>query len=702
MKLFYKFIIFIIIIIVIPLTFLGFKVLEINETNIRTSIMELHIVTARSVSKIIDGYIQTLKEKILFAINTYKISSERLLVGEGFLRALIASSEDFLYISIVDRNGKELKKAWNPLIEKVSKLVDISRDKDFRLVSQTGVARISAVYYEDDSPRINIVYPLPDRNILFIKATLERVWDELENAKLGNTGFVFLIDSNGQRIDNPQEESLDVRRNPLVRRGLVTKMSFSQGFTDEKGDNWIGAFAPVGSLGWGVVIQQSREEAYISVERMRENAIKWILISILVAVLGSFLMVRTLSKPIMRIVNAAKEVSRGNFDVNVKVTSKDEISTLAKTFNTMTESLKEYNELQVVKMMAEQTKTEAVIFSIGDGIIMTDFESRILLMNRQACKMLNIEQRDYTNKRLVDFIKDERIIKLFKEIPKRRGESLVTEFDLSQDGGMSFLKATTNLVQTKSGMRLGKVTVLHDITLEKEIDGMKEDFLHSVTHDLRTPVSSIKGFVELLREGKAGGVSAEQTEMLEVMDRSANKLLGMVSDILDLAKIETGKMKLNIESFNFAELIKAVVGGLKVQADSEEIVLFALAPKDINIEGDRGLLERVLNNLVSNALKFTPQGGKIDVVLRDMPESIEVSVIDTGEGIPKNYLDRVFDKFQQVEGKKRRRGTGLGLTICKYVVEVHGGRIWAESELGQGSKFNFELPKKSNADKKDA
>jgi len=702
MKLFYKFIIFIIIIIVIPLTFLGFKVLEINETNIRTSIMELHIVTARSVSKIIDGYVQTLKEKILFAINTYKISSERLLVGEGFLRALLASSEDFLYISIVDRNGKELKKAWNPLIEKVSKLVDISRDKDFRLVSQTGVARISAVYYENDSPRINIVYPLPDRNILFIKTTLERVWDELENAKLGNTGFVFLIDSNGQRIDNPQEESLDVRRNPLVRRGLVTKMSFSQGFTDERGDNWIGAFAPVGSLGWGVVIQQSREEAYVSVERMRGNAIKWILISILVAVLGGFLMVRTLSKPIMRIVNAAKEVSRGNFDVNVKVTSKDEISTLAKTFNTMTESLKEYNELQVAKMMVEQTKTEAVIFSIGDGIIMTDFESRILLMNRQACKMLNIEQRDYTNKRLVDFIKDERIIKLFKEIPKRRGESLVTEFDLSQDGGMSFLKATTNLVQTKSGMRLGKVTVLHDITLEKEIDGMKEDFLHSVTHDLRTPVSSIKGFVELLREGKAGGVSAEQTEILEVMDRSANKLLGMVSDILDLAKIETGKMKLNIESFNFAELIKAVVGELRVQADSEEITLFALAPKDINIEGDRGLLERALNNLVSNALKFTPQGGKIDVVLRDMPESIEVSVIDTGEGIPKNYLDRVFDKFQQVEGKKRRRGTGLGLTICKYVVEVHGGRIWAESELGQGSKFNFELPKKSNADKKDA
>lgn len=233
------------------------------------------------------------------------------------------------------------------------------------------------------------------------------------------------------------------------------------------------------------------------------------------------------------------------------------------------------------------------------------------------------------------------------------------------------------------------------MTLENQLDKMKENFLHSITHDLRNPMTSIRGFLKFLLDGIAGPLNEQQKKMVETIDRASLRLLGMINDILDLAKLESGRFDLQLSATDLAEVSQRVIDLLKPQLVKKSITVELVPPKDAPtpvIQADNRLLERVITNLVGNAIKFTPENGKITLTIYDKPDKLEMDVADTGEGIPAEYIEKIFDKFQQVKGQGKG-GTGLGLTICKYIVEAHKGRIWAESELGAGSKFNFFIMK---------
>ncbi len=216
-------------------------------------------------------------------------------------------------------------------------------------------------------------------------------------------------------------------------------------------------------------------------------------------------------------------------------------------------------------------------------------------------------------------------------------------------------------------------------------------------------MTSIRGFIEVLLDGSAGEISEEQREFLEIIDGSSQKLLGMINNILDAAKLETGRMKLALTKFDPGETVERVIKIMEPQAAKSGVKLssqgFDTFP---SIKADSDLMERVIMNLVSNAIKFTPSEGSVDIIGQDLPEKIQITVSDTGPGIPSDYLDKVFNKFQQIGiGKdEKRRGSGLGLTIAKYGVEAHLGKIWVESEMGKGSKFSFWLPKKLVKNKK--
>jgi len=270
----------------------------------------------------------------------------------------------------------------------------------------------------------------------------------------------------------------------------------------------------------------------------------------------------------------------------------------------------------------------------------------------------------------------------------------VKEIDLSQGLYRKFIKTGTNIVKTEKGKNLGVVTVLRDVTLEKEIEKMKEDFVHSITHDLRSPMTSVRGFVEVLLDGSAGKINEEQREFLKIIDASSRKLLGMINNILDVAKLETGKMKLNLTEFDTKETVERVVKIMEPQAVKSGVKLSSQGFDSFPmIRADSDLMERVIMNLVSNVIKFTPSEGRVDIIGQDLPDRIQIAVVDTGQGIPPDYLEKVFDKFQQVETGGEKRGSGLGLTIAKYGVEAHLGKIWVESEIGKGSRFSFWLPK---------
>ena len=227
---------------------------------------------------------------------------------------------------------------------------------------------------------------------------------------------------------------------------------------------------------------------------------------------------------------------------------------------------------------------------------------------------------------------------------------------------------------------------------------MKDAFIHSITHDLRNPLTSMMGFMDMLAMKRAGPLTEKQEKYLDVMKKEATRLLGMINDILDVAKLESGRMQLNIEEIDINEVIKSSVQSMAGTAMKKGIKLVNKTEGIIKVNADAKLLQRVLINLMGNSLNYTPSGGKVIVSSEDCGDRIRVCVADTGIGMPPEYCEKIFEKFTQIKGQSKG-GTGLGLTVSKEIVEAHGGKIWAESEVGKGSQFYFEIPKEKRKNK---
>jgi signal transduction histidine kinase len=270
--------------------------------------------------------------------------------------------------------------------------------------------------------------------------------------------------------------------------------------------------------------------------------------------------------------------------------------------------------------------------------------------------------------------------------------------DLSTPESRRFIRATASPVVTPGrAAELGTVFALRDVTLERELEKMKEDFLHYITHDLRNPLGSAVGFLDILLKGTTGVLNADQHSIVSSVRRSTTRLMGLINNILDIAKMEAGRVRLQLKPTSLAGIAGRSIGILEQLGKAKRLKVRLDAAEEFTVMADGDMIERVFTNLLGNAIKFTPEAGAITLSLRDDGTNIVCGVEDTGEGIPPEYLSRVFEKFEQVQGN-RRGGTGLGLTISRFFVESHLGRIWVESEVGRGSRFYFTVPKNLVAD----
>lgn len=256
------------------------------------------------------------------------------------------------------------------------------------------------------------------------------------------------------------------------------------------------------------------------------------------------------------------------------------------------------------------------------------------------------------------------------------------------------LKVSSSLVLDMSGKPLGQVKVVHDVTRERELDQMKSDFISMVSHELRTPLFSIQGFIRLILDGQVPDEET-RTNFLTIVEEQAQHLADMVDNLLDLSRLEAGLIDLKLEIVQIGEIARQTIIKLHSLAQSKHIALRTHVADDVpSITGDRRWLEHVITNLVSNAIKFTSEGGQVWVLVKPRASDVVVQVIDSGIGISKEAQKNLFSKFFQVDGSATREasGTGLGLYIARRIVEAHGGRIWVESEVGKGSAFGFSLP----------
>lgn len=351
---------------------------------------------------------------------------------------------------------------------------------------------------------------------------------------------------------------------------------------------------------------------------------------------------------------------------------------------------KKYN-----KTLTEKQETEAVIRSIAEGLVVVDSQGKVVMMNPAAEKLLGVSKKDKIGKSISENLREEQLISLIKGSADKAGREI--ELISSQDETKKILKASSAVVENEYGQTVGMVSVLSDITKQKELDQLKSNFVANVSHELRTPLVAIEKSISLILGRTTGEISVTQEQFLVIAERNLKRLSRLINDLLDLSKLEAGKMELKLIPSSIEKVINESVESLDTWAKTKSIKIekrIQEAIPQVNMDPDR--IIQVLNNLIGNAIKFTPQDGNITIEakLREEKREIEVSVQDTGIGIPKEAIAKVFDKFYQIGERVATdiSGTGIGLSIAKEAVELHRGKIWVESQNGQGAKFTFTLP----------
>ncbi len=348
-------------------------------------------------------------------------------------------------------------------------------------------------------------------------------------------------------------------------------------------------------------------------------------------------------------------------------------------------------------VLSEKSLMGSIMDSIADGVIVTDVLGTIQILNPKAKEILGLYGESVVGQSAVDFIRRfedvpyETMRDKFKKIVER-GETFSSDIRIAIPT-TRFYTLQLGPVRSRDGMVQGIVGVLSDITELKEMDQMKTDLMSMVTHEIRTPLATVRGFAQILLKGGIGGDKSK--EFLEIINRQSNRLVNLVNDFLDITRIESGRQVITKGPVDMDKLIQNAVADLKPLADEKNISLEYASPGRVpEVFGDRNLIEQVLINLLSNAIKYSPKGAWARVALAQQNGSVSIAVQDNGLGIPKESIPRLFEKFYRVRCDDRKDiiGTGLGLSLVKQIIDVHQGTIRVESEHGKGSTFTFTVP----------
>ena len=399
--------------------------------------------------------------------------------------------------------------------------------------------------------------------------------------------------------------------------------------------------------------------------------------------------------PLRELTETAARIAAGDLDAKARVGSHDEVGILAAGFNTMAERIRQLRRSDLGKLVVAQQTTEAAIDSLYDPVIITDAEGAVTKLNPAAEDLFGPEAGT-VGKPVGEIARDSRIpVAVSEALSSQRpvaGEEAASVLPLDVDGTERAFRLRTTPMRDEEGHLLGAVTLLEDITHLREIDRLKSEFIATASHELRTPLTSVQMGVHLLLEGATGSLTKKQQELLQACKEDCERLERLMRDLLDLSRIEAGKHMPQLSPMRVAELVAASTDPLRAQVEAKGLSFAAEVPPDLPaVLADRAQIERVLTNLVSNALRHTDRGGLIRVSAVRRQGHIAVSVKDTGHGIPPEYLAHIFEKFVRVPDAPSG-DAGLGLAISKRIVEAHGGKIVVQSEVGRGTTFTFTLP----------
>ncbi|MEK4067294.1 cell wall metabolism sensor histidine kinase WalK [Peribacillus sp. FSL R5-0717] len=405
---------------------------------------------------------------------------------------------------------------------------------------------------------------------------------------------------------------------------------------------------------------------------------------VITAILG-ILLARTITRPMSDMRKQALVMAKGNFSRKVRVYGDDEIGQLAVTFNNLTKKLQESQS----STEGERRKLSSVLANMTDGVISTDRRGRVNLINEPAAQLLNVSSETVMNQPIIEVLGLEEEYK-FEDLLEER-ESII--LDYSKKNQPFILRGNFSVIQKETGFVNGLITVLHDITEQEKIESERREFVANVSHELRTPLTTMRSYLEALAEG-AWKDEEIAPSFLSVTQNETERMIRLVNDLLQLSKMDSKDYRLKTGWVNFNKFYDHIIDRFEM-SKNDDITFKRDLPKEayfVDIDEDK--ITQVLYNVISNSLKYSPEGGQVTFRVRASDGFIIVSITDQGVGIPKNVIDKIFDRFYRVDKARARNlgGTGLGLAIAKEMVVAHGGKIWAESVDGKGTTVFFTLP----------
>ena len=437
-------------------------------------------------------------------------------------------------------------------------------------------------------------------------------------------------------------------------------------------------------------VKSDIEDQYQQIKNIAVIFVTASLLAVGISMVVAILIAHSITQPIGEMREQALRIARGDYSRKVTVHGKDELGQLALTFNQLAEQIEETQDA----MESERNRLNSVLSHMSDGVVATDRRGKVITINDMALSLLGISKEAAIGQNILNLLDIEKDYTLRKILEST--EELLIERNESNYGDNKIIRVEFSMIRRESGFISGLVAVLHDVTEQEQNERDRREFVSNVSHELRTPLTSMRSYIETLSEG-AWQDQEMAPRFLKITLDETDRMIRMINDLLDLSRMDNDNLKLNIEMVNFNELVNFVLDRFDVIiANSEKkyriVREFTQRPLFVEVDTDRMI--QVIDNIMNNAIKYSPDGGKITVRLMETHNNVILSITDQGLGIPKKDISRIFERFYRVDKARARKqgGTGLGLAISKEVVKALGGTIWATSIENYGSTFYISLP----------
>ena len=580
---------------------------------------------------------------------------------------ILLISFQFIGVFFIDQLQSQsvntFKETWNTqsnfLINNVRPILESSGDPNQTTTIELQLTQTLATFTADEATKIQI---------------------------LDNEGYVRAINQSGlantvgQRVDN--DNALAV---------ITSRQAYAQEYHDYVRNNRSYLLIrPVMSqdnnqLLGVVMVEASMNNIYNQTRSVMVIFVQSAIVAIGVAFVIALFLSQAITNPIEQIRQQAMRISDGIYNYPATVNGKDELGELANTVNELAIKVKDGQE----SIESERQRLDGILRHMTDGVIGTDRRGNVLLINERALELLSIHQQDALGISIIELLGIQQTHRI-KELLAGEKEVMIERED------DTILKGEISIIRRETGFVTGLVCVLTDVTEQEKTDRERREFVSNVSHELRTPLTSVKSYTEALADG-AWQDENIAPQFIEVIQSETNRMIRMIGNLLDLSKIDGGQIKPQMELIDFKRIVNHIVDRFEFTLDSQEkkyTIKRQFTPREIYLEIDQDRMTQVIDNIMSNAIKYSPDGGEVIVKIVDNPHTVVLSIIDEGLGIPQKDLPHLFERFYRVDKARSRDqgGTGLGLAISKEVIELHGGKIWVESKENHGSTFFIELP----------